>query len=309
MFHTPGDAILLRLLQTLEHRGYEFVCPGNPTIRLVRNRRRIARAGELRDVLGWSLPFIPGEFDPDVEALLVEAGAVRETAEGYQASFRCSRVQGTLLLHSAYPTKEMDSVFLGPDTYRFAEFLRNELNGSAPVQQVCDIGAGTGAGGIIAAQLTGARHAVMVDINPRALHLTGVNAAHAALSTTNRLGSGLEPCGEDLELVVSNPPFIADGGRLYSDGGDMLGAALPLAWSIDAMRRLRSGGRLMLYTGSAIVDGKDHFARALKHQAAKLDCHLTYRELDPDIFGDQLRRSVYAEAERIAAVGVVATKR
>jgi len=30
-----------------------------------------------------------------------------------------------------------------------------------------------------------------------------------------------------------------------------------------------------------------------------------YREIDPDIFGDELRRAVYADVERLAAVGIV----
>jgi hypothetical protein len=35
---------------------------------------------------------------------------------------------------------------------------------------------------------------------------------------------------------------------------------------------------------------------------------LRYRELDPDIFGEELEKQAYADVERIAAVAAIATK-
>ena len=44
---------------------------------------------------------------------------------------------------------------------------------------------------------------------------------------------------------------------------------------------------------------------ALEREVAALGCTLRYRELDPDIYGEELERSSYADVERIAAVGAV----
>ena len=127
MFHTTAETSLLALLGELDARGYDFVTPNNGTIGVQHERRATARPGYLRDALGWSLPFRSGELDDEIEALLIAAGAAQETPRGYVATIRVSRVQGRLFLHSAYPTKAKDAVFLGPDSYRFAEFLRVEL--------------------------------------------------------------------------------------------------------------------------------------------------------------------------------------
>ncbi len=108
------------------------------------------------------------------------------------------------------------------------------------------------------------------------------------------------------DLIIANPPFIAgDGDRTYRDGGDMLGARLSLDWASQGAARLAPGGRFVLYTGSAIVDGRDGLREAL---VSRLDpsCHdLSYEELDPDIFGGQLASKAYENVERIAAIGAV----
>ena len=153
--------------------------------------------------------------------------------------------------------------------------------------------------------MAGAAHICLSDINPKALQLAKINAAHAGLEATLNLGSGLEGCGSDLELVVTNPPFIADGGKTYSDGGAMYGLQLTLEWAINALDRLAPQGRLLIYTGSAILDGKDPFREELACAAKARGMSLRYRELDPDIFSRQLSRRAYAGVERIAAVGAV----
>jgi hypothetical protein len=39
-----------------------------------------------------------------------------------------------------------------------------------------------------------------------------------------------------------------------------------------------------------------------------LGCTLDYREIDPDVFGEELSKPIYADVERIAVVGAVITK-
>jgi hypothetical protein len=65
---------------------------------------------------------------------------------------------------------------------------------------------------------------------------------------------------------------------------------------------------MLLYTGSAIVAGRDGFRAALERSAAALGCTLRYAELDPDIFGELLEEPAYRDVERIAAVGAVLVK-
>ncbi len=62
------------------------------------------------------------------------------------------------------------------------------------------------------------------------------------------------------------------------------------------------GGRLLLYTGSAIVAGEDSFLRAIRQELSRPGVRYSYRELDPDVFAEELLRPAYADVERIAAV-------
>ena len=87
----------------------------------------------------------------------------------------------------------------------------------------------------------------------------------------------------------------------------MLGAEVSLAWARAAAERLTRNGEFLLYTGSAIVDGEDRL-KAVLHETLR-GFEVSYRELDPDVFGEELEREDYAGVERIAAVGVVAVKR
>ncbi len=124
------------------------------------------------------------------------------------------------------------------------------------------------------------------------------------------LTDGMEGVEGPADLVVANPPFIAgDGERTYRDGGDMHGARLSLQWTLAGARILAPSGRMVLYTGSAIVDGRDPLREALEVQLDMERFNLDYAELDPDIFGGQLASKAYGDVERIAAVGAVVTRR
>jgi hypothetical protein len=95
--------------------------------------------------------------------------------------------------------------------------------------------------------------------------------------------SGLDGAPDDLDLIVANPPYVAgDSGRAYKDGGDLHGARLSLDWAVAGMGRLAPGGRIILYTGSAILDGGvDQFHEALKRAVHGAGCLLRYRNSTP----------------------------
>ncbi|WP_296600031.1 methyltransferase [Phenylobacterium sp.] len=303
-----ADDALLSLLGALEALGYDFVTPLNSTLRTVRSRREVARAGNLRDVLGWSLPFSPGSLGSEIEDLLLAADAVRDAGAQRRVTIRVSRVEGALFLHSAYPPGENGGVFLGPDSYRFARFTRSQLHGGQ-VRRVCDMGAGAGVGGITAAKALGEFEELrLTDVNPTALRFARINAVHAGVAATPLQASGAGADDASFDLILANPPFIADSQRPYSDGGDELGIELSVAWAAQAMERLIPGGRLLLYTGAPVVDGEDRLRAKLEYETAGRDCRLEYEEIDPDIFGGELRRPAYATVERIAAIGAVVTR-
>jgi SAM-dependent methyltransferase len=305
-----ADAKLADLLRALRGAGYRFVPPTPETHRRVLDRNPGQTARDLRDVFGWSL-----DFDRDVvpESLfdLIDAADMVEAAHAgrYRSLIRVASVGDRLFLHSAYPTDERDSVFFGPDSYRFARFLASELGSGGRVRRLVDIGAGGGVGAIVAAgHLPGAR-LTLTDVNPLALRFARINARDAGLDVELVRCSGMQHVAGPFDLAIANPPFIVDpASRAYRDGGDMHGAALSLEWTLEAARRVAPGGRVLLYTGSAIVGGEDRLERALRAQLPALGCTLRYEEIDPDIFGEQLAEPGYEEVERIAAVGAVVEK-
>ena len=306
---SAADRALLDLLRLLAERGYAFVAPTPATHARVLARPDRQRARALRDVLGWSLPFRPEVLDPDVLALLERAEAIEATPEGLKSRYRVSSLHGRLFLHSAYPTTAEDAVFFGPDSYRFADFIATRIGAPRPGARIVDIGTGAGVGAIVAAGLAPGAKVLMTDVNPKALRLARINAAFAGVAAEVQQVEGLEGVAGEWDVALTNPPYIADAaGREYRDGGDMHGDRLSLQLASAAAERLAPGGRLLLYTGAAIVEGADPLKTALGPALAARGCDLDYRELDPDVFGEELANPPYADVERIAVVGAVALK-
>jgi methylase of polypeptide subunit release factors len=302
------DAALLDLLIALRARDYGFVTPTPATHARVIARAGRERARNLTDVLGWSLPFDAGTIDPDMLALLEAAGAVETVDGSLKARYRVSSLHGHLFLHSAYPTDDADSVFFGPDSYRFADFIRAGLGGCEGAR-IVDIGTGAGVGGIVAADACPDARIVLSDINPKALRLARINAMFAGIDPVLVESDGLGDVDGRIDVAIANPPYIIDpDDRTYRDGGAMHGGALSLAMATEAAERLSPGGRLLLYTGSAIVDGRDELRAALEAAMAQAGCRLAYREIDPDVFGEELEAARYGDVDRIAVIGAVVTK-
>jgi methylase of polypeptide subunit release factors len=225
---------------------------------------------------------------------------VQRVGELWRANVRFSTLGAALYVHSAYPTEEPDAVFFGPDTYRFCSWLARVAE---PASCLVDIGCGSGAGGLVAARASGATRVVLCDVNPRALELAAVNAALAGCEVELVRSDVLETVAGAFALIVANPPYMRDSGaRLYRDGGGALGEQLSLRIVREGLLRLAPGGTLLLYTGSAIVAGRDLFYAALVELLR--GCQHHYEELDPDVFGEELDRPGYERVERIAAVGL-----
>jgi hypothetical protein len=307
-FSHETRAPLLELLSALKRQRYRFVTATPGTHARVVRRSDRQKAHALRDVLGWSLPFEPDVVSPELLNLLQTARAVMERPDGTLKSLlRVSQVEDTLFLHSAYPTTAEDSVFLGPDSCRFAHWITSRMQ--QDVRTVLDYGAGAGVGGIVAARAAGNAHLTLADVNPKALFLASINAEHAGLDHTTVHVSAPREVEGQFDLMVTHPPFMIDADRrAYRDGGDLYGGQLSLEWVLQGVDRLAPGGRLILHTGVSIVDGDDLLLGALRERLPKTGVQMDYRELDPDIFSEDLDEPQYARVERIAAVGLVITK-
>lgn len=301
---TTSAAPLLHILAALDARSYEFVTPTRATHALISRRLDRALPGSLRDVFGWCRPFGRDDLESDLLQALEASKAVERLADGLMRSrLRVARLDDQLYVHSA-PSGDPDAVFLGPDSYRFARFIRSVAGSVGEVTRAVDIGTGAGVGAMTLASLWPCAEVWAGDINTAALDYVRANALHAGLDVRAEISDGLSGLKDHFDLIVANPPFIAgSGGRTYRDGGAHLGAQVTLRWMQEAVARLRPGGSIVLYTGSPIIDGDDR----LKHQLTTLGktrgLALQYDELDPDVFGSMLRRDDYRTVERIALVG------
>jgi SAM-dependent methyltransferase len=292
---------LVALGEALRSTGYRFTTPTPETHRIVLERdKRPAR--DLRDVFGWSRPFRPSLLPAELFRLAEQARVVTEGSDGLRASVRFSTLGSQLFVHSAYPTLAADSVFFGPDTYRFCAALARHMDRR---ERIVDLGCGSGAGGLSVAGLAG--RVVLSDISERALRFAAVNAELSGVAAELVQGDGLSAVTGAVDGVICNPPYLRDrDARIYREGGGHFGEGLALRWLEEAAERLRDGGVLILYTGAPIVDGVDWFFRAAEPICKSAGADVRYEELDPDVFGEELADPIYRGVERIAAVALVA---
>ncbi|CAN5769309.1 class I SAM-dependent methyltransferase [soil metagenome] len=297
------NAALVEVGRWLRAQDYQFITITPETHRRVNARPEAAVARTLRDVFGWSRPFEPSLLPQAIVDALRAADSVIERDGLLVSMVRFSSLHGGLYAHSAYPTRDENAVFFGPDTYRFAGVLAREVERAT---RVLDVGCGSGAGGLMLAERAGA--IVLADINPRAVVFARANAELAGVADRVEvvLGDLYAPVSGELDLIIANPPYLVDPGqRVYRDGGGVLGTGLAVRILREGLPRLRSGGRLILYTGAPIVDGEDRVLAELTPHLA--GAQWRYAELDPDVFGEELDTPAYAAVDRIAAVALIAT--
>jgi methylase of polypeptide subunit release factors len=297
---------LLTLGRLLRESGYDFTTITPLSHRRVNARPENAVARSLRDVFGWSRPFPRTLLPAQMLELLREAGELIDEGELLRSGVRFSTRGAMLFVHSAFPTTGADAVFFGPDTYRYLSLLE----WLAPAaRRAVDIGCGSGAGGLFIANACDS--VVLTDINDVALRYARINAALNGVENVELVSSDvLRNVAGDVDLIIANPPYLVDDdARLYRDGRGTFGEWLSLEIVRQSVERLTSGGRLILYTASAIVDGVDTFHKAVEPLLTEKIAQSRYKELDPDVFNEELDRDVYRSAERIAVVALDVTMR
>ena len=307
------------VLRHLAGSGYRFTTPTPLTQQRVLAHRGSQMAATLRDIFGWNMPFTLtcGAMTRELLAAMRGAGVLHTRGDVLQSGVRVSSIGDDLFVHSAYPTTQDDAVFFGPDTYRFARFIQEgvshvQSNGNQPIR-VLDVGCGSGAGGVVAARALshlGPLEMCMNDINPLALRYTAINANLADIAIKPALGNALRAVKGDFDLIISNPPYLDDvAQRAYRHGGAGLGRAMSVRIAAEALGRLLPGGRLLLYTGVAMVGGVDAFWADMQPLLTGDKFDWSYAEIDPDVFGEELEQPVYAHVDRIAAVGLMVTRK
>lgn len=313
---SPSDRAVVELGQDLKNRGYRFTTI-TPASHGRVNARLVPVRPSLADIFGWSRTFAARDISEANLVRLADAGALEYVGDAYRSSVRFSTLREQLFAHSAFPTEQPDAVFFGPDTYRFARFIRQSLGAmkrrSGRGLRVLDVGAGSGAGGLHAAAVAAGKQPTVTlsDINQRALRFSRINAAINAVGDVAVVESDLFANIDGVfDLIVANPPYLVDPlARVYRHGGGQLGFELSLRIVDDGIAHLAPGGRLLLYTGSAIVDGTDLFYETLSSRLADRGLRFAYEEIDPDVFGEELENAPYDQVDRIAVVGVTIENR
>jgi methylase of polypeptide subunit release factors len=303
---TPASHALVNGRKTSERREGGGAVEGSGTGRT------------LRDIFGWSRAFGPDAVPGRVLGWLGQAGELEHASGLLRSKVRYSTLKGSLYVHSAFPTEAADSVFFGPDTYRFADLIERAIAGRAvsPRMRVLDIGCGSGAGGLfLAGKLPSQGLRVFLsDINFRALHYARVNAALSASGDKEGgrgdafaiMGDTSRPIKGPVDIIISNPPYLVDAeARLYRNGGGVSGCGLSLRIVRESIPLLAPGGMLILYTGTPVVEGRHVLQEALAPILAAAGFRHEYAEIDPDVFGEELSHAAYASADRLAAVSLV----
>lgn len=311
----PSDQALVQIGHHLKARAYRFTTPTPLTHARVNARMKKHAAMSLEDVFGWNRPFDRAILPPDLYVLLKDTDVLEQDGLVFRSKVRFSTLGNLLLMHSQFPTTAPDSVFFGPDTYRFTHAIQVLLQQDPSWQptRIIDIGCGTGAGAYYARTLlpaTASTQLILGDVNEAALRFAAVNAAINALPNTKFVQSDvLAAIAQPADLIVSNPPYLVDpAGRVYRNGGGTFGCDLSCRIVEESIAKLTPRGKLLLYTGAPIVGGHDKFYEAVLPILKDARCVYSYEEIDPDVFGEELEEPSYQTADRIAVVALIVDK-
>ena len=174
---TPSNATaLLALGRALRQAGYHFMTVTPSTHRRINGRPGNERAHDLRGVFGWSRPFAHDLLPDGLLAMMRAAGVLAGHDDQLRSRVRLSTLGDMLVFHSAWPTRDDEAVFFGPDTYRFVNALRRTFSwlGSGPMRAL-DIGCGGGAAALAIARAFPHAEVIGADVNRNALELAEVN--------------------------------------------------------------------------------------------------------------------------------------
>ena len=151
------------------------------------------------------------DTDPiDAQALARFMALVQRRANGEPAAYLLGHKEFFGLSLAVTP----DVLVPRPDTEILVEWALDTLPLRGPGAQadVLDLGTGSGAIALAIQQQRPQARVTAVDASPGALGVAQANAKNLQLPIELLLGSWLEPVvGRRFDLIVSNPPYIAEG--------------------------------------------------------------------------------------------------
>lgn len=187
-----------------------------------------------------------------------------------------------------------ETELLAEEAIAFSKTLKNE-EGESPEVRVLDLGSGSGCLGLTLTHQIPNSKTVLVDISEDALNVARLNAERLGLldRVTFQLGdAAATELGSLFDIIVANPPYIAEGDQNLSPDvlkfeprsalfADDDGLAMIHSWSRHAIASLKPGGFIGFETGmSQGTAAREHFAslglekvRTLKDLAG-LDRHV-----------------------------------
>ena len=148
-----------------------------------------------------------------------------------------------------------------PETELLVDLTLERLAPDAHAQ-LLDLGTGSGCIGVTLARLRPKARVVATDVSEAALAVARSNAArHGAVRIDFRLGDCYAPVGDEIfDLIVSNPPYVADFDPHLAQGDLRFEPEQALTSGVDGLQlirrivagapaRLRPGGWLLLEHG------------------------------------------------------------
>jgi len=219
-------------------------------------------------------------------------------------------------VHSPWPTTEVDSVFFGPDSYRYTRYMSSLTHRIPECRIAIDMCTGAGVGAIHLAKSFPNARVWGLDINPKALAFARINAAHTCPEiSSHRLqmlySDAYTAVHNELkgkvDVIAIDPPFIADDERTYAQGG-----YLGIEFTIDMFKKsrdlLRVGGEIWCHMAAPITfDGRDAFREAIEELPGWQIAD--YEVIDVDIFGNEMENiKTYPEIGHLASIGLVFKK-
>jgi release factor glutamine methyltransferase len=159
-------------------------------------------------------------------------------------------------------TVNADTLIPRPETELLVELALRQLPPSSP-RRVLDLGTGTGAIALALAHERPLAQVTAVDVGPRTLAVARKNAARLALGNVEfLLGDWFSAvAGERYDLIVSNPPYIADSDPHLLEGDlrfEPRQALVSGVDGLDALRVIAAAAPLHLRTGGSLLVEHGH---------------------------------------------------
>lgn len=299
---------LLYLLDFLKEKQYQFtvITPLSHQRIFRRKKNTYCEERNLTEIFGWNLPFDAQDLDHRLFLTLKKAQIIQPKNTQWLSNVRVASLENGLFIHSSFPTVEKDTVFFGPDTYRFYYHLKQYLlNHTLYIKRSLELCCGTSAVAItLAHSFPNIAEVYTADINPKALFYSQLNKMFNGTDQVFPIYSDLfsELDGE-FDLIFANPPYLIDSNeRQYRHGGSQMDG-MDLSFKIlkEGIKRLSPQGTLFLYTGVAIDQHGNKLLQAIHNwieDYPNFTCN--YEEIDPDVFGEELEQNAYQNIERIA---------